>query len=272
MYCNAVCKKRHRHLHKKECENHVKRAAENEAELKDEKLFKQPPPLEDCPICMIRLPTLGTGREYMACCGKVICCGCLNAPTYDHEGNIAADVCPFCRTPPHKSNEEGIKRYEKRIEMNDSKAITIMGYYYDCGLYGIHQNMAKAFELWHQAAELGSAGAYYGIGNAYHQSHDEKKAMYYYELAAIGGDFLSRHNLGAMEARAGNRERALRHWMIAVKDGNSESLESIERMYSKGHATKDDYAKALRSYQAYIDEIKSDQRDETAAFIDRRYY
>ena len=39
-----------------------------------------------------------------------------------------------------------------------------------------------------------------------------------------------------------------------------------------GHATKDDYAKALRAYQAYLAEIKSDQRDKAAAAsADYRY-
>ena len=37
--------------------------------------------------------------------------------------------------------------------------------------------------------------------------------------------------------------------------------------------TKDDYLKALRSYQAHLDEIKSVQRDEAAAFKDEwKYY
>ena len=39
-----------------------------------------------------------------------------------------------------------------------------------------------------------------------------------------------------------------------------------------GDATKEVYTKALRSYQAYLDEIKSDQRDEAAAADDDEYY
>ena len=40
-----------------------------------------------------------------------------------------------------------------------------------------------------------------------------------------------------------------------------------------GHATKDDYAKALRAYQAYLAEIKSAQRDAAAAArANYRYY
>ena len=40
-----------------------------------------------------------------------------------------------------------------------------------------------------------------------------------------------------------------------------------------GCATKEDYAKALQAYQAYLDEIKSGQRDEAAVFSDEyKYY
>jgi len=37
--------------------------------------------------------------------------------------------------------------------------------------------------------------------------------------------------------------------------------------------TKDDYAKALRAHQSYLDEVRSDQRDEAAAHSDEyKYY
>jgi len=149
MYCNAACKKKHRKKHKKECERRV-------AELHDEKLFKQPPPLEDdCPICFLRLPSLGSGRSYMACCGKMICCGCTHAPVYDNQGNEADnEKCPFCRTPWHSSDEEKVKRYEKRSELNDPRAIFNLGGFYNEGLHGLPQNNAKALELWHRAGEL----------------------------------------------------------------------------------------------------------------------
>ena len=61
--------------------------------------------------------------------------------------------------------------------------------------------------------------------------------------------------------------------MIAVRGGYTKSLNAIQRMYKNGHATKDHYANALQSYQAYINEIKSDQRDKAAGFSDEyRYY
>ena len=71
-YCNRDCQIAHRPQHKKACK---KRAAE----LHDEKLFKQPPPAEDCPICMLLLPSLHTGSKYKSCCGKIICSGCIHA-------------------------------------------------------------------------------------------------------------------------------------------------------------------------------------------------
>ena len=81
-YCNAACKKKHRKQHKKECERIV-------VELQDEVLFREPPPeYGDCPICFIRLPSLGSGRSYMTCCGKMICTGCCHADVYDNLGNI----------------------------------------------------------------------------------------------------------------------------------------------------------------------------------------
>jgi len=49
-----------------------------------------------------------------------------------------------------------------------------------------------------------------------------------------------------------------------VKDGDSASLENIKRMHMNGNATKGDYSTALKSYQAYLDEIRSDQRDMVA--------
>ena len=79
-YCNAVCKKVHKKKHKKDCEEHIRLAAEQAAKLYDEKLFKQPPPAEDCPLCFLRLPLLATGWRYQSCCGKVICSGCDYAP------------------------------------------------------------------------------------------------------------------------------------------------------------------------------------------------
>jgi len=242
----------------------------------DEKLFKQPPPREDCPICFLRLPSLHSGTRYYDCCGKVICGGCSFAPLYDNLGNevdIDDRKCPFCRTP-EVSDEEEAESYKKRIEADDPIAIHKFGCFYSTGMHGYPQDHAKALEYWHRAGELGYATAYLNIGTAYYRGQgvevDKKKAIHYYELAAMRGDMVARYNLGNNEACV---ERALKHHMIAVRGGHSNSLKEIKELYKYELATKEDYTKALRAYQDYLGEIKSDQRDEAAAADEEfRYY
>ena len=87
------------------------------------------------------------------------------------------------------------------------------------------------------------------------------------------GDELARHNLGIFEENRRNWIRALKHYMIAVRNGHANSLQEIQDLFSKGHATKDEYTKALQLYQTYLGEIKSVQRDEAAAADEEdRYY
>jgi len=277
-YCNATCKKKHKKKHKKDCERHIKLAAEHAAKLHDEKLFKQPPPLDDCPICFLRMPTIETGYRYMACCGKMICSGCFHAPVFDNQGNeVDSKKCPFCRIPTPSSQEEGIERIKIRVELDDPIAIYNLGCDYVHGTNGYPQNHTKALKLFRRAAELEHASSYNSIAYAYDNGRgveiDKKKAKYYYELAAIKGDVWARYNLGNNERRAGNMNRSIKHYMIAVKCGYDGSLDRIKQFYTEGYATKEDYTKALKVHQEYLGEIKSDQRDKAAAAReDYRYY
>jgi len=52
-----------------------------------------------------------------------------------------------------------------------------------------------------------------------------------------------------VELEAGNMDRALKHYMIALKGGYADSLKYIQLLYSNGHVIKEDYATALRSYK-----------------------
>jgi len=232
-YCNAACKKKHRYKHKKDCKEYVRLAAEQASKLHDEKLFKQSPPSEndDCPICFLRLPSLDTGWRYQSCCGKLICSGCIYAPVYDNQGNeVDNKKCPFCRVPT-PTKEEMNSRIKKRIDAGDAIAIFNHGGYYRDGKNGLKQDYKKALELCYRAAELGYAKAYNNIGYAYDVGRgveiDNKKANHYYELSAMMGCVEARFNLGEMEEKSGNLERALKHYMLAVKDGFTESLKQI---------------------------------------------
>ena len=244
--------------------------------ISDDELFKQPPN-KDCPICNLLLPVLGSGSMYYACCGKIICSGCGFAPVYDNLGNeIKEKKCPFCRIPA-PSDEVYNEQLLKRVEVDDAEAIFTLGIYYRDGEYGFPQDYDKAFELFVRAGELGQAAGYNGIGYAYENGKgveiDMKKANQYYKLAAMRGSVISRYNLGVYEQCAGNMNRALKHYMIAAESGEPDSLKKIQTLYTNGHTTKDDYAKALRAYQAYLAEIKSTQRDAAAAaHAHYRYY
>ena len=99
-YCGATCQRNHWPTHKAACKQRV-------AELRDEALFKDPPPKEDCPICFTRMPKLLLSclslptttttsvstydfsdaneelakkdmEDYYPCCGKSICAGCIH--------------------------------------------------------------------------------------------------------------------------------------------------------------------------------------------------
>jgi TPR repeat protein len=243
-------------MHKKECK---KRAAE----LKDEALFKKkPPPIDDCPICMLPIPTnAGIEAQYQACCGKTICAGCMDEILEADNG----DLCPFCRTPGPTSHAELVERVKKRAEGDDAEAMNILGGYYSDGMMGLPQDYGKGIELYTRAANLGCTRAYGNVGYSYQNGlgveRDEKKATHYYELAAMGGDAGARANLGVTEAYAGNFDRAVKHWMISAGAGDDHSLNSIRECFLHGDATKDDFEKALRAHKKAKDETRSDQRD-----------
>ena len=211
------------------------------------------------------------GVRYNSCCGKRICSGCIHAMNKSEGKN---ELCPFCRVPTPTSNKTNVEWIQKRMALNDANAINNIAGYYSEGMLGLSRDYTKALELWKRAAELGCGEAYYNTGAAYYHGEgverDMNKARHYYELAAMRGCVLPRHILGIFEDNAGNIERALKHYVIAVEGGCSQSLKEIQDLYSRGLATKDVYIESLRSYQKYLVEVKSSQRDEAAAF-DVRY-
>ena len=201
----------------------------------------------------------------------MICRGC----TYAHRTADNRNLCAFCRTPGDASDGEYIERLKKRVEANDAVAIYNLGCYHAHGKYGVRQNLKKANKLYLRAGELGCTEAHCRIGYAYYTGSgmeiDEEKAKYYYELAAMGGNVHARHNLGDLEKRAGNMKRAVKHWMISAGAGFDKSLGDIQQGYLNGHATKDDFEKALRTHKEANDEMKSDQRDAAAAALGTRF-
>ena len=268
-YCNAACKKKHKSKHKKQCERRA-------AELHDEALFKDPPPPEDCPICF--LPLLNTVQTtFKSCCGKVICDGCTFAVIDgDYErGKKKEDIglCPFCRLPAPHSDEEEVARVKKLMENGNAVAYNQLAGFYDGGLMGLPQDYTKANELYLKAGELGCAAAYFNLGVNYKNGNgmdvDKKKAKYYYELAAMGGDLDARYNLGCMEGQAGNEQRAYKHVVVAAKSGHKEALDKVKEGFKVGMIAKDEYEQALRAYHERHVEMKSKARDKAVECRER---
>lgn len=91
--------------------------------------------------------------------------------------------------------------------------------------------------------------------------------MYHLEEAAIKGHPVARHDLGYLEKESGRFGRAVKHFIISAKLGNSDSLHAVKLLYKAGFESKDGFAAALRGHKAAVDATKSDQREEAYAFF-----
>ena len=271
-YCNRDCQIAHRPQHKKACKKQA-------LELHDEALFKDHPPREDCPICMLPLPIGPEAATFQSCCGKTICDGCIYMMIMEAfrrgRNKLEDHLCPYCRTPAHSSDEEEVKRLKKLMDTGNAMAYYQLGSiivfkYAQGGTNSMRQDWEKANELWLKAGELGCATGYHNLGVNYDNGNDveidKEKAKYYYELAAMNGDVYARHNLGVIEGMAGNNhQRAMKHFMLAAKSGYKECLDSVKIGFMKGFVTKDEYEQTLRAYHNCASEIKSEARDKALA-------
>ena len=255
-YCSNGCQENHREQHKKECKR-------RKAELHDKDLFTQPNSshVGECPLCCLPLPLIMKNSTMMGCCSKIICNGCSYANQKRESEQGLQHRCAFCREPISKSDEESDKQIMERIKKHDDPvAMTHMGKKHDNeGEYG------KALEYWTKAAESGNCEAHYNLGRLYQNGNgvvkDVKKAIYHFEQAAIGGHPDARGYLGAHEMDNGKFERAAKHHIIAANQGQDISLKLLKDLFVAGVISKDDYAAALRGYQAAMDATKSAGRE-----------
>lgn len=263
-YCSVTCQKAHRPSHKEACEQKV-------AELRDEILFKLPESRHsgDCPICFLPLPLNEKEQTIQTCCFTTICNGCKWAHRMSLWGvsdNDKLNTCPFCRQIAPRTHQ--LDNYlQRRVEANDPAAMTQLG---DQRVQ--EQNYHGALEMWNKAAALGDADAHYQLAVAYYNEavlpKDAAKEKYHLEEAAIRGHVMARNNLAVLENECGNRDRAIRHFMIAASQGHDGALATIREWYVKGFVTKDQFAQALRAHKAAVDATKSEQRANAPAHED----
>jgi TPR repeat protein len=127
----------------------------------------------------------------------MLCLGCVYANTV-----AAADTekckCLFCQTEAPSSDEEDIERLKKRVEANDAWAMFHLGSYYQHGMLGLRQDHAKALELYHKSAKLGSPFAQYNLSVCYQTGcigeKDTRKATSHEQLAAMAGELKTRYS------------------------------------------------------------------------------
>ncbi|KAL7527585.1 hypothetical protein ACHAXR_002026 [Thalassiosira sp. AJA248-18] len=267
-YCSRECQLTHRPVHKNECK---KRAAE----LLDERLFTDPPPRDECPICLLTLPISGPQTSYQSCCGKIVCFGCTLAVNVKMRTTVAqmgrvristSPPCPFCRVTAPASIQEFDERCAKRMKLGDANA-----YCHIAGDSGKPLNYGRAFELYSKAAELGSPDAHYELGNMYRSGKgrdiDIKKAKHHYQVGAIGGHLLARNNLGVIETQQGKTERAMKQFKITARNGLIKGIEALRMGYSEGLVTKEELDETVLAYKVAVDEMKSEQRDIAAKHL-----
>ena len=105
-----------------------------------------------------------------------------------------------------------------------------------------------------------------GLGVEFLVESDEKKAMHFYELAAISGDVNARYNIACTLGQNGDKKQAFKHALISASAGHQSSLDEVKNGYNNGDVTKDEFERTLRAYQERQDETKSEMRDKAAKF------
>ncbi|EJK67106.1 hypothetical protein THAOC_11904 [Thalassiosira oceanica] len=261
-YCGVDCQRAHRKQHKKECKQRA-------AELKDEQLYSQGlerPEGDFCPICTLPIPLpMPKHSGFNTCCMKKICDGC----------HVAAQKrgmhdCPFCRSRLPDNDADMLAMVRARVEKKDPISINHLASQYYYGVLGLQNDMQMAAALFTEAAELGSIDALFHLGLLYSSGEgvdqDKAKAAEFWSKAAIQGHVQSRSNLGCIEVKKGNTDRALRHFLILAKMGHEDSVEVIKKAFMIGKATKEQYAEALEGYKDAVEEMKSHDRDEAKRF------
>jgi len=189
------------------------------------------------------------------------------------EGNLKR-WCPYCRAPIDITDEGFMRQIKKRMALNDGEAFSQMGLAYYNGDRGLPQDHGKAFDFFNRGAELGSIRAHYTLAMSYEHGvfieKDMGKAINHYKSAAIRGHEGARYNLGIIEEQKGSFVQAFKHFMMAARSGDEDSLKKVGEGYKAGRVTKDEYTSTLRAHKVTRDEMKSEQRTKAWEMMAKR--
>ena len=189
-----------------------------QAEVADHDLYAPIPPKEDCLVCFLPLPSSEDEINYMNCCGKLICVGCVYSSTM----NGLKELCAFCRQPFACGDGIESARLKKRMEHEDPKAFALMADQYCMGKGAVEVHFKKVLNLYIRAAELGCAEAYCNVASKGFVTG--WKAISWFEVSAKKGFYRAHEYLGEIEERSGNINTAIKHWKVAANAGSQYSL------------------------------------------------
>ena len=185
-YCGVACQKDRRREHKRDCKpiknilesrgNCYKEGAKPLEPLSRDDI----PPTEDCPICMLPLPSKRIMATLMSCCGKTICGACINKhiivsslASRQNDGPIELNHnCVFCRAPAAETDEDILKSLMARAEKNDAQALGNLGSAHIDGGLGLPVDKAKGLEFPTRAATLGDDQACFELAHLYRDGED----------------------------------------------------------------------------------------------------
>jgi len=76
-----------------------------------------------------------------------------------------------------------------------------------------------------------------------------KKSKFHFEAGAMSGHEEARFNLGLMEGKCGNFERAVKQYMIAASAGDCHSMHHLRFLFGLGGLNRESINSALEALQ-----------------------
>ena len=230
------------------------------------------PTRECCPSCNLPMPVdLGTST-HMACCGRILCNGCVIKQKMDGDANdneAIITTCAHCGEPSALNDKEALKRLRRRVREGDAGGMFLLAAYYEVGGGGVRQSDAKAVDLYHRAAVKGFAPAAHNLYTRYNSKHDlfrhdAQEARRWLNRAVEGGSVPALHDMGLSEGTNGNLERAVRCLRVAAAAGYEKSIAALKTVYADGLLGKEELGESIRQYETARAGMRSDARDSAA--------
>jgi len=257
-------------------QDNVPRSPPDAAKKEDPEMWESQPPTKDCPVCLVPLPLANDQATYWPCCGMRVCNACeaetvralyiTNRKRKDKKLPPIGPTCAFCRQAEFSTDSEVIKMYEERVDKGDLEAMVVLALKHRTGENGLARDEAKALELLHRAADLGSQDALGKLGQCFFNGElgvieDKKKGMAYLEDATKKGNVFCRFNIGVLEEENQQHGLAMRHYKLAAAAGEENSMKRLRKYFSLGKFSEAELEETLRAHKEKCDEMNSEERE-----------